>query len=197
MAGNPRGIKRRRGMHMAGTMTECVKDVTNSDDRVTIKVINESIFVSTPMDYLQNTQVNVLLAEDDADDRYFFQEALGELSIGTNLKMVPDGERLMSYLVQNYNQLPDILFLDINMPRKNGLECLFEIRLNEKLSRIPVVICSTAHEKDIADMLSQTGVYYYIHKCSYPDFKKYILQTLTLLGNAPKQHPPAGTELYH
>ena len=68
----------------------------------------------------QNAPISILLADDDADDRFFFGKALKELPISTELTTVEDGEKLMSYLLKNSEKLPDVLFLDLNMPRKNG-----------------------------------------------------------------------------
>ena len=78
-------------------------------------------------------QLRILLADDDMDDRYVFELAIKELSKEILLSSVVDGEKLMAFLIDDSNQLPDILFLDINMPRKNGLDCLVEIKQNEKL----------------------------------------------------------------
>ena len=96
----------------------------------------------------QHAPLNILLAEDDLDDRSFFELALKEVSISTNLTTVNDGELLMKYLADNSEQLPNILFLDLNMPRKNGFECLVEIRENEKLKDLSVVIFSTSYPQD-------------------------------------------------
>jgi CheY-like chemotaxis protein len=68
--------------------------------------------------------INILLADDDTDDCFFFEKALREISITTQLTSVSDGERLMDHLSKNLGKLPDVLFLDLNMPRKSGFECL-------------------------------------------------------------------------
>lgn len=78
-------------------------------------------------------QLNILLADDDSDDCLFFKEALRELLLSTNLTTVHDGEQLMQLLTNETNVLPHVLFLDLNMPRKNGFECLTEIKLSKKL----------------------------------------------------------------
>ena len=67
-------------------------------------------------------QMNVLLADDDIDDQNFFKKALEVVPLNTNLTIVADGEELMTYLFENSERLPHVLFLDINMPRKNGFE---------------------------------------------------------------------------
>ena len=81
---------------------------------------------------------NILLADDDIDDRFFFSKALKEIPISTNLTTVHDGEELMHYLEKNSKSLPNILFLDLSMPRKTGFECLYEIKDNEKFKDIPI-----------------------------------------------------------
>ncbi|MDB5281008.1 MAG: response regulator receiver protein [Bacteroidota bacterium] len=68
-----------------------------------------------------------MLADDDRDDRYFFEKALEDLSVAAALRVVSNGEALMSCLLKTGGQLPDILFLDLNMPCKGGKECLQEI----------------------------------------------------------------------
>jgi CheY-like chemotaxis protein len=76
----------------------------------------------------------ILLAEDDEDDFILFREALSEFNECARLEWVKDGEELMDSLKINVGELPDIIFLDINMPRKNGFECLTGIRQHEKTS---------------------------------------------------------------
>ena len=88
----------------------------------------------------QHTSFNLLLADDDEDDRIFFNEALQELPIDTSLNTVNDGQQLMNLLTSISTTLPDIIFLDLNMPLKTGYECLKEIKLNEKLKCLPVII---------------------------------------------------------
>ena len=114
--------------------------------------------------------LNILLADDDIDDRDFFKKALIELPIATKLSTVIDGVELMKLLTSDRFELPDILFLDINMPQKNGMECLFEIRQNEKLKDLPVVMFSTSNAWETINILFKTGVNIYIHKPS--DFKQ-------------------------
>ena len=69
-------------------------------------------------------KINILLADDDLDDCLFFQKALDSLAINSNLDIVNDGYELMKYLNEQTETLPNVLFLDINMPRKNGIECI-------------------------------------------------------------------------
>ncbi len=96
----------------------------------------------------QHAPLNILLADDDIDDRSFFEKALEKVAISTHLTTVNDGEQLMKYLANNSEQFPNILFLDLNMPRKNGFECLVDIRENEKLKDLSVIIFSTSYPQD-------------------------------------------------
>ena len=133
-------------------------------------------------------ELNILLADDDADDCFFFEKALREISITTRLTTVPDGERLMDYLSKNSGQLPDVLFLDLNMPRKSGFECLTEILENSKLKELPVVMFSTSYtldpnyEQSMIDVLYKLGAWDYIRKPGdFAKLKQLIHQSLIKL----------------
>ncbi len=127
-------------------------------------------------------KLDILLADDDTDDCIFFKDALETMPVLTAFTAVHDGEQLMHLLTNEANKLPDILFLDLNMPRKNGFECLTEIKQNKKLKNLPVVIFSTSLEQDVVNMLYQNGAHFFIRKPSeFSLFKKIILYTLTLI----------------
>ena len=124
----------------------------------------------------------VLLADDDKDDCLFFKEAIEGVISDENFTAVHDGEQLMQWLENKINRLPDILFLDLNMPRKNGFECLAEIKQNKKLDVLPVVIFSTSFEQEVVNLLYENGAKYFIRKPSeFSQFKKIILHTLSLI----------------
>lgn len=129
----------------------------------------------------QKAPLHILLADDDRDDRFFFEGALKRLSVPTHLTTVTDGEKLMDYLSENSGRLPDILFLDLNMPRKKGSECLEKIKSNDKLKHLPVIIYSTSLNDIIADVLYQKGAHYYVKKCDIGELKKILEYVLTLL----------------
>jgi CheY-like chemotaxis protein len=134
--------------------------------------------------------MNILLADDDADDCLFFKEALEGASVPTHLTTVPDGEHLMHLLKNETHGQHDVLFLDLNMPRKNGFECLAEIKLNSKLKQMPVVVYSTSFEKEVVNQLYQNGAQYFIRKpAEFSQFKKIILQTLKMLARENNTQP--------
>lgn len=109
-------------------------------------------------------KLNIILADDDIDDCHFFKTALEALPLATSLTTVHDGEELMNYLTKQTEQLPHVLFLDINMPRKNGFECLTEIKHHDKLKDLPVVMFSTSKAQDQINILFKTGADVYIRK---------------------------------
>lgn len=139
--------------------------------------------------------IHLLLADDDKDDCLLFKEALDELRVPAELSEVSDGEQLMRLLVQKTDELPSIIFLDLNMPRKNGFECLTEIKQSGKLKDIPVIIFSTSYDKDVANLLYHQGAQYYIRKPSeFSKLKKVIRDALTLI--LEKNASPAERERF-
>lgn len=118
----------------------------------------------------RNAPLHILLADDDKDDRFFFEKALQEISIATDINIVNDGEQLMDYLAKNAENIPDILFLDLNMPRKNGFECLLELKGNIQFNGIYVIMFSTSYprdvnyEQDMIKRLYKMGAQDYIRK---------------------------------
>ena len=123
----------------------------------------------------------ILLADDDKDDQLLFKEALEELYLSTQLTTVQNGEQLMQMLNDKKEQPPDVLFLDLNMPRKNGFTCLSEIKRTEKLKRLPVIIFTTSYEPEIVNLLYKKGAQYYIRKPNdFEELKKVIYQSLIL-----------------
>ena len=90
------------------------------------------------MDPINQVFKNIWLADDDVDDCEFFEDALKQLLPNTALTIIPNGEVLINTLTPATK--PDMLFLDINMPCKNGIDCLVEIRAQRHFCRLPVVI---------------------------------------------------------
>ena len=128
-------------------------------------------------------RLNILLADDDKDDRFFFKMALDALTTPTELVAMVDGEKLMAYLSENAHQLPDVLFLDLNMPRKNGFECLSEIKGNVVLKQLPVIIFSTSYEQEVVNQLYINGAKYFMRKpAEFSQLKKIIEHTVILIS---------------
>ncbi len=125
--------------------------------------------------------VEILLVDDDQDDRSIFSDALSELKIETNLNLLEDGRELVNYLEDRNNKRPDILFLDLNMPYKSGVECLKDIRAIEKFKDLSVAIYSTSNsEKDMEDTFIN-GANIYIRKPNdFTQLKKVLTEVLSI-----------------
>lgn len=132
---------------------------------------------------------HILLADDDLDDRFLFEDALNKLSVPTRLTTIDDGERLINYLYKNTHQLPDVLFLDLNMPRKNGSECLLEIKMNAALRHLPVIIYSTSLHEAVADELHKNGAHYYMRKASLIELNKGLHHIITSMKGKDFSQP--------
>ncbi|MES2641231.1 MAG: response regulator [Myxococcota bacterium] len=95
----------------------------------------------------------IVLAEDDPDDRLLLEQAFVDVGASTDRVFVEDGEDLMEYLLGRgrhegrQDRRPDLILLDLNMPRKDGREALAEIRADPTLRRIPVVVLTTSSEE--------------------------------------------------
>ena len=96
------------------------------------------------------TSTTILIADDDTDDRLFMERALRQSGYIQAIQFVEDGEELMDYLhrkgryTEENAPWPDLLVLDLNMPRKNGFQALREIKEDMKLRRLPVVVMTTS-----------------------------------------------------
>ncbi len=135
-------------------------------------------------------QLKILLADDDDDDCIFFKDALVELHLANNLTSVHNGEQLMELLSNETLALPDVLFLDINMPRKNGFECLTEIKASSRLMPLLVIIFSTSYEQGVVNMLYKNGAQYFIRKpVIFAQFKKIVQQAIMLIAKNDSEQP--------
>lgn len=126
--------------------------------------------------------VNILLADDDQADCLLFKDALQELPVSASLTTVQNGEEVMEELTKNGKKLPDVLFLDINMPRKSGFATLGEIKRNTGLQKLPVIMFSTSADLESIKKVFRDAAHYYICKpVEFSNWKKVIYEALTLV----------------
>ena len=97
---------------------------------------------------MEKDYIHIILADDDEDDRLFFTDAFDELKMKTKVQTFNDGVELMNYLMTENAVLPHVLFLDLNMPKKNGIECLHEIKANKRFDDIAIAIYSTSSSEE-------------------------------------------------
>lgn len=127
-------------------------------------------------------KLNVILAEDDFDDRLLFQEAIKELPVDVELTTFNNGDELIEWLTDDRNSLPDALYLDLNMPRKNGFAALGEIKRNNELQKLPVIIFSTATNRAMIKQVFKDAAHYYIRKpANFWELKALIYKSLKII----------------
>jgi len=123
----------------------------------------------------------ILIAEDDADDRFLLQTAFSENGFSDELHFVPDGVELMRFLKDHPEERqPNFILLDLNMPKKDGREVLGEIKAHPRLKQIPVVIFSTTNNEQEMRRCYQLGANSYITK---PNSFGHLLEVIAQLRN--------------
>jgi CheY-like chemotaxis protein len=129
---------------------------------------------------------NILMADDDEDDFLLIQEAFKESGFGNPLYFVQDGDELMAFLHRKGKYLdpvqsprPDLILLDLNMPKMSGREALKEIKNDPQLRAIPIVIITTSHDKRDKLLGRQLGVCAFVTK---PDSFEELVEIVRTNG---------------
>ncbi|MBC7777073.1 MAG: response regulator [Phycisphaerae bacterium] len=126
----------------------------------------------------------ILLADDDADDRYLVKTAFEENAIPCELRFVEDGTEVFDFLMgqgkfaEENNRLPNLILLDLNMPKKNGKQVLQEIKALPDYDHIPVVIFTTSKSPDDVRLLYKMGASSFISKPSTFDKLSEIVRNI-------------------
>ncbi len=139
---------------------------------------------------MQKDLNKIFLADDDEDDCLLFEEALFEIDANFNLTICNDGVELMNTFDTKVPPSPRLLFLDINMPRKNGFECLIEMKQTEKLKDIPVIVFSTSGDHNYVNQARQFGAHYYIRKPGTFNQLKIIIEKVLTIDWENNPHIP-------
>jgi CheY-like chemotaxis protein len=105
----------------------------------------------------------VLLIDDDDDDRSLFEDAVKEIDSTIKFMSASDGQDALRIL-KSATILPDYIFLDLNMPRLGGKQCLAEIKKNPRLVNIPVIIYTTTRRKEDVEETKKLGALHFITK---------------------------------
>jgi DNA-binding response OmpR family regulator len=106
----------------------------------------------------------LFIIDDDEDDQLFLHEAMNDLKIPIDCYYANNGEAALKQLRDEGIPVPDFIFLDLNMPRLNGKECLVEIKKLAKYDDVPIIIYSTSsHQKDKQEIM-QLGADYFLTK---------------------------------
>lgn len=138
------------------------------------------------METTDTKPIIILMADDDDDDYLLTKKALGESRLLNQLERVRDGEELLDYLKRrgDFNELnaprPGVILLDLNMPRKDGREALREIKTDDTLRNIPVVVFTTSKAEEDIYKSYQLGVNSFITK---PVTFDNLTDVMRALGN--------------
>jgi len=124
---------------------------------------------------VMTTPQTFLLVDDDADDRMLFIESVKEIDETIVCKVAKNGEQALSILRKAGNPLPDFIFLDIRMPRVDGKKCLIEIRQDDRLKHIPVIIYTTSTSEEESRELMELGAFHFLSKPRDADEIFYLI----------------------
>ena len=130
---------------------------------------------------MTHQSVEILLVEDNEDDAVIIQEVFADIRWATLIHVVRDGEEALDYLQRQRQykmaRRPDIVLLDINMPKKNGFEVLEAMKKDSRLQSLPVIMLTTSHREEDVICSYAKGACSYIHKLVDLDqFKRLIMQ---------------------
>ena len=106
----------------------------------------------------------ILLIDDDLDDQLLFEEALIDTGLATVYLSAADGEDALKKLSSGAISIPSLIFLDVNMPRMNGIDCLRALQQSDKLNGIPVVMYSTSCSIEYQNQCFDIGAVGYMEK---------------------------------
>jgi CheY-like chemotaxis protein len=128
--------------------------------------------------------ITILMADDDEDDRELARDALEGTRLGERMEFVQDGQELIDYLRHDgpyrdeQTPRPSIILLDLNMPRKDGREALAELKADESLRQIPVVVLTTSGDEVDVERAYELGASSYITKPVSHSQLTLVMQTI-------------------
>lgn len=125
------------------------------------------------------------LIDDDADDRMLFARAVKRIGRNVSYESIETAEEAISMLENNDTRLPDVVFLDINMPRMGGWECLSRIKADERTKNIPVIMYSTSERASDIKLAEELGALSFCVKPEeMPDLQQMLTTVYDNLGPA-------------
>lgn len=123
--------------------------------------------------------MKIYIADDDPDDLYVFQEIISRIDENIDIDTSIGGQELLDKITTEHAVKPDMIFLDINMPRFNGMDALRAIRNLEKFNNTPVLMISTSTHSAITELAFECGADMYIVKPNeFNDYERTMIQVL-------------------
>jgi CheY-like chemotaxis protein len=139
-----------------------------------------SLFLSLAKITAMKKNTSIFYTDDDIDDQILFREVIEDLDNSYVLHTQSNGDELIHKL-ENPPPTPSVIFLDLNMPGKNGFQVLSEMKQSQKLNGYPIIIFTTADDNRTIDETWELGANFFITKpLSYLDYKKAIQYSLSL-----------------
>ena len=123
----------------------------------------------------KSTDMNILLVDDDEDDRNLFVEATKEVDSSISCHSASDGLEALAYLKDERNVIPDFIFLDLRMPGFSGEECLIEIKREPRMASVPVIVYTTSRDVRESVRLKQLGAAHFASKPVSPEEVYYMV----------------------
>ncbi len=134
---------------------------------------------------------HIILADDDDDDCFFFSEALGSLHPGLKLSIENNGAALMHYLNMPPKPEADVIFLDLNMPAKSGMDCLSDIRSSSEFKNSVVIMLTTSnHQSDIENSYLQGANFFMTKPVSITGLRNLISKAFNSIKEYGATQPP-------
>lgn len=130
------------------------------------------------MEETSDAMKKILLIDDDRDDAELFKEALSEINSSINFQHYEDARQGLQKLLEKQDNLPDLIFLDINMPVTSGWECLAEFKKTDHLKNIPVIMFTTSSQPKEKEMAKELGAADFITKPSEYKVLKEMLSSV-------------------
>jgi len=119
--------------------------------------------------------LSFLLVDDDSDDTSLFKEVLEEVNSSIIFNSAEDGQQAIQFLKSRTNELPDVIFLDLNMPKMGGKECLTQIKKDEHLHKIPVIMYTTSSQsKDIEETMQKGAICFITKPTNIKELKNIL-----------------------
>src|ERR1700709_573713 len=113
---------------------------------------------------MENPRLKLYVTDDDSDDREFLREALVDHSTGLDMTEFNNGHLLFDHLLLDLTDLPDVIVLDLNMPIMNGYQTLENLKSNEALKQIPIIIMTTSAKTEDKRRCLLLGCTHFIEK---------------------------------
>jgi CheY-like chemotaxis protein len=134
-----------------------------------------------------NKALDILLIEDDIDDVDLLKDALLENEVNYQMQVIMEGDKVFTYL-QTLENLPEIIVMDLNLPKADGKEILQEIKSSSALIKIPIVVLTTSSSKDDIDYCNKMGINKFITKPATIEGWNSTINSIIHVANSSRNH---------